>query len=77
MCLLTKLLTVAFQRKRETNLKPMVCVTVELCSSQIKMGEKLNPAQHCNYLIGEIGNNQIKVNVDVAKNNFLNIFQYG
>lgn len=55
----------------------MVCVTVELCSSQIKMGEKLNPAQHCNYLIGEIGNNQIKVNVDVAKNNFLNIFQYG
>lgn len=54
----------------------MVCVTGlnELCSSQIKVREKFNPAQHCNYLIGEVGNNQIKVNA--AKNSFLNILQY-
>lgn len=57
----------------------MVCVTGldEACSSQIKVGEKLNPAQHCNYLIGEAGNNQIKVNAAVAKNNFLNVLEYG
>lgn len=57
----------------------MVSVTRvnELCCSQIKVGEKLNPAQHCNYLIGEVGNSQIKVNAVVAQNNFLSVWQYG
>lgn len=51
----------------------MVSVTWlnELCSSQIKVGEKLNPAPHCNYLIGKVGNSQMKVNAVVAQNNFL------
>lgn len=72
ICLVVKLLTVAFQRKRENNSKFMVSVTWlnELCSSQIKVGEKLNPAPHCNYLIGKVGNSQMKVNAVVAQNNF-------
>lgn len=39
----------------------MVSVTGldELCSSQMKVGEKLNPAQHCNYLI-EVGTIKIR-----------------
>lgn len=56
MYLVIKLLTVVFQRKGETNLKFMVCVTGlnELCSSQIKVVERLNPVQHYNYLFGEV-----------------------